>query len=85
MPRRLIIVTRGDPGLYHYIRSDWVGDETVTVMTDRRRAERRQRTEPREPDRRRGDRRQHCLDAAMKTNGWAAVVLSGAARHGAPL
>lgn len=76
MARRLIVVTRDDPGLYHYIRSDWVGDETVTVMTDRRRGQRRQRTEPRDPDRRRRDRRQHCLDAALKASGWVEVVLS---------
>ena len=57
MSNRLIIVSRDEPGLYHALREDWAADENVTVVLDRRRAERRRETVSTELERRRGERR----------------------------
>jgi hypothetical protein len=56
MSRRLIIVSRDDPGLYHALRADWAGDDDVAVIIDRRFAQRRQQAIA-TLDRRRADRR----------------------------
>jgi len=73
--RRLIIVARGEGALYDYIRRDQFGDETVRVVTDRRRADRRHGLDAHTPDRRRGERRRYDIDRLLLTQGWAQVTL----------
>ena len=73
--RWLIIVARDEVALYDYIRRDQFGDETVGVITDRRRADRRHGMEAHIPDRRRGERRRHDIEPLLLTQGWAQVTL----------
>jgi hypothetical protein len=73
--RRLIIVAHDEADLYDYIRRDQLGDETVRVITDRRRVNRRQRMEADVPDRRRADRRRQNVDFLLRRVGWAEVIL----------
>jgi hypothetical protein len=74
MLRRIIIVAHDEPDLYDYIRRDQFGDETVSVITDRRRADRRRRKETYVGDRRHDDRRRHEIEALLRTLGWAEVI-----------
>ena len=53
----LLIVARSQPDLCSYLADNFAGDEKVEVLLDRRRGERRRRTEPHEPERRQGERR----------------------------
>jgi len=73
--RWLIIVARDEVALYNYIRRDQFGDETVGVIADRRRADRRHGLEAHSPDRRRGERRRHDIEPLLLTQGWARVTL----------
>jgi hypothetical protein len=73
---RIIIVARDEPDLYDYIRRDQFGEETVRVITDRRRADRRRRKEGYLPDRRRNERRRYDIELLLRTRGWAEVNLS---------
>ena len=75
--RRLIIVARDEVALYNYIRRDQSGDETVRVITDRRRADRRHGLEAHIPDRRRAERRRYDIAPLLLTQGWAPVTLPG--------
>lgn len=77
MIRRLIIVARDELDLYDFIRRDQLGDETVAVITDRRRCDRRSRgqTQDRLPDRRQGDRRRRDIEPRLLADGWAEVTL----------
>jgi hypothetical protein len=72
--RRRIIVARDEVDLYDYIRRNQFGDETVRVITDRRRADRRHGMEAHVPDRRRGERRRHDIEPLLLTQGWAQVT-----------
>jgi len=73
---RLIIVARDEVGLYDYIRRrDQFGDETVRVIKDRRRADRRHGLEAHIPDRRRAERRRYDIAPLLLTQGWAPVTL----------
>jgi hypothetical protein len=73
--KRLIIVARDEVDLYDSIRKDKIGDETVTVITDRRSTARRLRMEAHLPDRRRGERRRYDIEPLLLTQGWAQVTL----------
>jgi len=57
MARQLIVVGRDDVGLYHALRADWAGHQDVSVILDRRLAQRRRHAVP-ALERRRADRRQ---------------------------
>ena len=57
MVRYLLIVARNQPDLWRYLKDNFAGDEKVEVILDRRRGERRQRVQLREPERRQGERR----------------------------
>ena len=57
MVRYLLIVARNQPDLWRYLKGNFAGDEKVEVILDRRRGERRQRSQPHEPDRRQAERR----------------------------
>jgi hypothetical protein len=71
---RLIIVARDQAGLYDYIRRRHSGNQTVSVITDRRRADRRHEIEAHVPDRRRGERRRHDIEGVLRAQGWAQVI-----------
>jgi hypothetical protein len=72
---RLLIVKRGDLGLYRRFRAQFGDDFTVKVVTDRRLAERRRHSRGHEPDRRRGDRRcdERYVNLALRSAGWVDV------------
>ena len=71
---RLIIVARDQASLYDYIRRRHSGNQTVSVITDRRRADRRHGIEAHVPDRRRGERRRHDIERVLLAQGWAQVT-----------
>jgi len=73
--QRLVIVDASDWNLYDDIRWRWFGDATVKVITDRRRGERRQRTDSHAPERRQTERRRHSITATLRTERWAEVML----------
>ena len=73
--RWLIIVARDEGDLYDYIRRDQ--DESVGVVTDRRRADRRHGMDAHIPDRRLGERRRYDIAPLLLTQGWAQVTLPG--------
>jgi hypothetical protein len=72
---RLLIVRRGDMGLYQRFRAQLAADPTVKVITDRRGAERRGDSLGHEPDRRRCDRRrdERYVSLALRSAGWVEV------------
>ncbi len=60
MPRYLFIVARDQPELCAHLEREFVSEEGVTVVLDRRWTERRRfRTAPPNGDRRRTERRAH--------------------------
>ena len=71
----LLVVRRGDMGLYQRFRAQLAADRTVKVITDRRRAKRRGDSLGHEPDRRRGDRRrdERYVSLALRSTGWVDV------------
>ena len=70
---RLIIVARDKGDLYDRLRNDQ-SDGTVTVIEDRRRADRRRKLELFIPERRLGDRRQCDVSQLLVTQGWAELT-----------
>lgn len=74
--RQLFIVARNRTKLYEYLRRAFAGNETVQVVLDRRTGERRQRSAPSGPDRRRTDRRAHLdTENLLRALGWAIVLV----------
>ena len=73
--RRLIIVARDEVDLYDSIRRYQTGNETVTVITDRRSTDRRLRMETHTPDRRFGERRRSDIEPLLLIQGWAEATL----------
>ena len=72
--RRLFIVARGDQALYERLGSEWAGDETVTVLHDRRQGERRGDAGWSGRDRREQDRRAgHEAESLLRTAGWVEI------------
>jgi hypothetical protein len=57
MARHLFLVSHHEAGLYEYLLDRFRGDGNVEVILDRRREERRRRSEHPGPERRRVDRR----------------------------
>ena len=57
MVRYLVVAARNRQDLHDYLRRQFSGDDKVEILLDRRRAERRRRLDPHEPERRRGNRR----------------------------
>jgi hypothetical protein len=74
---RLLIVRRGDPGVYQRFRAHLAADPTVKVITDRRCTERRRDSPGNELDRRRGDRRcdERYVSLALRSAGWVEVAV----------
>ena len=75
MQRRLIVVAREEPDLFDFIRRDQFGDDRVVVIADRRRGDRRSRSEAVAADRRRDDRRRLDIEPLLRTQGWGEVPL----------
>lgn len=67
-----LIVSRNEPSRFNYLRHVFAGD-TVDVILDRRVAERRQRWEGVQAERRQEDRRQRDVTKDLQTYGWALV------------
>jgi hypothetical protein len=59
MPRYLFIVARGHPELCAHLEREFVSEEGVEVVLDRRHGDRRQATAVRAVERRRVERRAH--------------------------
>jgi len=57
MVQYLLIVARNQPDLCRYLTNNFAGDEKVEVILDRRLGQRRQRVQPHELERRKGERR----------------------------
>jgi hypothetical protein len=74
---RILIVRSGYLGLYQRFAAQLAADPTVTVITDRRRAERRRDSPGHQPDRRRGDRRrdERYVSLALRSAGWVEVSM----------
>src|SRR2546426_11699237 len=78
MGRRLIVVAREEPDLFDYIRRDQFGDDSVVVIADRRRGDRRGAGRGHAPERRRPDRRQCGLEPPPPVPRWGAGLLTEA-------
>ena len=72
MSRLLLIVSRGEPGRYMYLKHVY-GSEAVEVIVDRRVGQRRQSQRSAVLERRRGGRRQRDLTEEIQKLGWALV------------
>src|SRR5260370_39291500 len=84
MARVLYIVARNKPLRCGYLmialNTHPFKELGVGVKVDERRAERRRQSQPREPERRKGERRvQASLDGEFRSHGYATVVQPGAA------
>jgi hypothetical protein len=79
--RRLIIVARGQTLLYGTIRSVSFGDDSVSVIVDRRSTDRRRQLQVFIPDRRRAERRRHNVEPVLLGQGWAEVRLPDEHSH----
>lgn len=71
--RALFVVSRGDGQRYNDLSYAFAGDDSVQVIFDRRRGDRRQQPEGRPVDRRQGSRRSRTIDAELRTLGWAVI------------
>jgi hypothetical protein len=72
MSRMLLIVSRSEPGRYAYVRHVFAND-TVEVILDRRRGDRRHDPQPVTVEKRRAERRVRISATELETLGWTAV------------
>ncbi len=72
MGRLLVIVAREELARYQYLRHVFAS-ETVEVIVDRRREDRRRRENQTTFDRRRSDRRIRNITQDLRSLGWALV------------
>jgi hypothetical protein len=76
MPYDLFIIAKQERALYEYLAKQFTGRADVEVTLDRREAQRRQRAEPRDPERRRADRRSRSrIDADLESLGVVVLPL----------
>lgn len=68
--KRLIIVARDQADLYDRMRRIELRDKAVTVISDRRSAERRRQSAAYTPDRRRAERRRNEVATRLRSRGW---------------
>jgi len=61
----MVIVPRTAPALFAYLKDKFADDATISVIMDRRVAERRRRSDAPSTERRQGDRRQPGRDYAI--------------------
>ena len=75
--RHLLVVARDHVRLYEHLRRTLAGNQSVQVLLDRRRRERRQGKGQVAVDRRRADRRARAnIDEQLRTIGWSLVLLN---------
>ena len=68
-----MIVARDRMPLYERLCAEFDTEDTVDVLLDRRRGERRRRAAPVPVDHRRGNRRRAELDTQLTRIGWATI------------
>jgi hypothetical protein len=68
-----VIVARDRRELYQHFKEGFADNPAVSVMFDRRGADRRSGSENAAVDRRRGDRRWRAVDEQLRVLGWAVV------------
>ena len=61
----MVIVPRTAPALFAYLKDKFADDATISVIMDRRVAERRRRSDTPSAERRQGDRRQPGRDYSI--------------------
>jgi hypothetical protein len=61
----MVIVPRTAPALFAYLKEKFADDQTISVVMDRRNAERRRRSDTPSTERRQVDRRQAGRDYAI--------------------
>ena len=61
----MVIVPRTAPALFAYLKDKFADDATISVIMDRRVAERRRRSDTPSTERRQGDRREPGRDYAI--------------------
>jgi hypothetical protein len=74
-----IVVARDREALYQHFKESFAGNAAITVMLDRRRADRRTAAAHAAIERRRGDRRWRAIDEQLRVLGWAVVRVSPSA------
>src|SRR2546428_13956509 len=76
MARHLFLVSRHEPRLYEYLLDRFGHDVKVEVILDRRRGERRRRSERQGPERRQADRRtRRALDLELQVRSHVILTL----------
>jgi hypothetical protein len=73
MAQLVFIVSRHRPKLRDYLQREFADNAEVTVIVDRRIADRRLEEALRSPDRRHNSRRQGFIDERLRSLGWAIV------------
>ena len=76
--KQLLVVARENPHIYEYLKRMFAGNETLEVVMDRRKGDRRGHGMARLPERRRtnsSDRRRQEIDHQLRALGWAIVLL----------
>jgi hypothetical protein len=76
----LFIVARPDEELYAYLTGYFAGRGDVQVIPDRRRGERRRRSEPIPAERRTSARRKRSVSEDLASLGFAIVTIAGCCR-----
>ena len=80
----LFIVAWDEPALYQYVKTSFVSVDSVVVILDRRRSDRRRYTGAMPLERRRTERRVRNVSPSLKAHGWAIVSDAMAARRARP-
>lgn len=74
--KQLLVVARENPHIYEYLKRMFAGNETLEVVMDRRKGDRRAQGAAQLPERRRSaDRRRQEVDQHLRALGWAIVML----------
>jgi hypothetical protein len=72
------VVARENPHIYEYLKRMFAGNETLEVVMDRRKGDRRAQGTAQSPERRRSnssDQRRQEIDHQLRALGWAIVLL----------
>lgn len=74
--KQLLVVAQENPHIYEYLKRMFAGNETLEVVMDRRKGDRRGQGMSQLPERRRSsDRRRQEIDHQLRALGWAIVLL----------
>jgi hypothetical protein len=69
----LFIVAWNEPALYQYVKASFARVDSVVVILDRRRKDRRRQPDPVPLERRQTERRVRNVSRSLKAHGWAIV------------